>query len=82
MCEGARGITSIYTEVQMVIYTKEQYLDWMFYTGTVGEVPFSQHKIIYFVSITALYSSASPGSLDIIFPVRYKENFILRVLLF
>ena len=62
----------------MDIYIKEWYLDLMFYTGTVGEGRLYHHSRSSFEDITALTISASPIYLDRIFPLGYKENFILR----
>ena len=52
----------------------------MFYTGTVVEGQFSQHRSSSFGSIAALSSSAIPISLTRILPVGSKENYILMVI--
>ena len=65
-------------EVQVGNYSKEYYLDWMFYTVNIGDGQLSQHRINSFGYITLLYSSESYIFLNSIFPVGFKYNCILR----
>ena len=74
MYKVVSGFTSIYMEVQMVIYKKEYYLEWMFYTGTVVEGQLYQKMRSSFGSTTSMSIYASIISIDIILPVGSKDN--------